>query len=96
MPREYHHIQDYEKEILELKSQGYTLRAIGEKFGFTHKQMHNFITRYNANQRKHENVNKDTEEFLFEEESFFDDNGIEHIVDEDLYCAEHDDFYEEF
>ena len=23
-------------------------------------------------------------------------NGIEHIVDEDLYCAEHDDFYEEF
>ena len=50
----------------------------------------------NANQRKHENVNKDTEEFLFEEESFFDDNGIEHIVDEDLYCAEHDDFYEEF
>ena len=52
MPREYHHIQDYEKEILELKSQGYTLRAIGEKFGFTHKQMHNFITRYNANQRK--------------------------------------------
>lgn len=50
----------------------------------------------NANQRKHENVNKDTEEFLFEEESFFDDDGIEHIVDEDLYCAEHDDFYEEF
>ena len=52
MPREYHHIQNYEKEILELKSQGYTLRAIGEKFGFTYKQMHNFITRYNANQRK--------------------------------------------
>ena len=52
MPREYHHIQHYEKEILELKSQGYTLRAIGEKFGFTYKQMHNFITRYNANQRK--------------------------------------------
>ena len=31
MPREYHHIQNYEKEILELKAQGYTLRAIGEK-----------------------------------------------------------------
>ena len=30
MPREYYHIQDYEKEIMELKSQGYTLRAIGE------------------------------------------------------------------
>jgi hypothetical protein len=52
MPREYNHIKDFEKEILELKSQGYTLRAIGEKFGFTYKQMHNFITRYNANQRK--------------------------------------------
>ncbi len=52
MPREYRHIQKYEKEILELKSQGYTLRAIGEKFGFTYKQVHNFITRYNAKQRK--------------------------------------------
>jgi len=40
------------KKILELKSQGYTLRTIGEKIGFTYKQMHNFITRYNANQRK--------------------------------------------
>ena len=52
MPREYRHIQEYEKEILELKSQGYTLRAIGERLGFTYKQLHNFITRYNANQRK--------------------------------------------
>ncbi len=52
MSREYNHIKEFEKEILELKSQGYTLRAIGEKFGFTYKQMHNFITRYNANQRK--------------------------------------------
>lgn len=46
--------------------------------------------------RKSERHNKDTENCLFEEESFLDDNGIEHIVDEDLYCAEHDDFYEEF
>ena len=53
MPREYRHIQEYEKEILELKSQGYTLRAIGEKLGFTYKQVHNFITRYNTKQRKH-------------------------------------------
>lgn len=52
MPREYRHIQNYEKEILELKAQGYTLRAIGEKFGFTYEQVHNFITRYNAKQRK--------------------------------------------
>ena len=52
MPRKYNHIKNFEKEILELKSQGYTLRDIGEKFGFTYEQVHNFITRYNANQRK--------------------------------------------
>ena len=52
MPREYRNIQKYEQEISELKSQGYTLREIGNKFGFTYKQMHNFITRYNANMRK--------------------------------------------
>lgn len=52
MPRSYRHIQEYEKEILELKSQGLTLREIGEQLGFTHKQIHNFITRYNTKQRK--------------------------------------------
>ena len=29
-----------------------TLREIGERLGFTYKQVHNFITRYNRNQRK--------------------------------------------
>jgi DNA-binding CsgD family transcriptional regulator len=52
MPREYRRIQEYEKEILELKEQGLTLKEIGERFGLTHKQVHNFISRYNANQRK--------------------------------------------
>ena len=52
MPRSYRHIRIYEKEILEMKSQGYTLRQIGEKYGFTQKQVHNYITRYNAKQRK--------------------------------------------
>ena len=52
MSRSYRHIQGYEKEILELKSQGLTLREIGERLGFTHKQIHNFITRYNTKQRK--------------------------------------------
>ena len=52
MPRSHQYISDYEKEILELKSQGMTLRGIGERFGFTRKQVHNFITRYNAKQRK--------------------------------------------
>lgn len=52
MPRSYRHIQGYQKEILELKAKGLSLKAIGEKYGFTYKQVHNFITRYNANQRK--------------------------------------------
>ena len=52
MARSYRHIQKYEKEILELKEQGLTLREIGERLGFTYKQLHNFITRYNTNQRK--------------------------------------------
>ncbi len=52
MPRSYQHISNYEKEILELKSKGLTLRGIGAKLGFTEKQVHNFITRYNEKQRK--------------------------------------------
>ena len=39
MPREYRHIQEYEKEILELKKQGFTHREIGEKFGLTKLQI---------------------------------------------------------
>ena len=41
-----------EKEILELKKQGLTLRQIGERLGFSQKQVHNFISRYNEKQRK--------------------------------------------
>ena len=52
MPRSYKHIKEYENEILELKAQGYTLREIGAKYGFTYEQIHNFISRYNINQRK--------------------------------------------
>ena len=52
MPRSYQHISNYEKEILELKSKGLTLREIGARFGFTEKQVHNFITRCNEKQRK--------------------------------------------
>ena len=35
--------QKHEKEILELRSQGMTLREIGEKLGFTHKDMRGFV-----------------------------------------------------
>ena len=52
MPRSYQKIKEYELEILELKSQGLTKREIGERFGFTYEQVHNFISRHNMNQRK--------------------------------------------
>ena len=52
MSREYRHIKQYETEILGLKKQGLTEREIGERLGFTIKQIHNFITRHNANIRK--------------------------------------------
>lgn len=37
MARSYRHIQEYEKEIIELRSQGLRLNEIGEKYGFTNK-----------------------------------------------------------
>ena len=52
MPRSYRHIQEYEKEILELREQGKTKREICNRLGFTMKQLTNFITRYNTKQRK--------------------------------------------
>jgi DNA-binding CsgD family transcriptional regulator len=52
MSRSYRHIKEYEKEILELRAQGLTKREIGERLGFSIKQLTNFITRYNTNQRK--------------------------------------------
>lgn len=39
MPREYRHIQEYEREIIELYEKGLTLREIGEKFSFTAKHL---------------------------------------------------------
>ena len=52
MPREYRHIQEYEKEILKLREQGNSYREIGEKFGFSKKQISKFFERYNEKQRK--------------------------------------------
>ena len=52
MARSYRHIQQYEKEIMELREHGMTLRQIGDRLGFSVKQLKNFITRYNENQRR--------------------------------------------
>ena len=52
MPREYRHIKQYEKEILEFKSEGLTQREIGERLGFSYEKIHTFFHRYNRKQRK--------------------------------------------
>ena len=52
MPREYSHIKDFEKEILEMKSKGLTQREIADKLGFSKYQIKEFFHRYNKNQRK--------------------------------------------
>lgn len=52
MPRSYRNISMYEQEILEMKSQGKTLREIGKQLGFSYEQVHNFISRHNERQRK--------------------------------------------
>ena len=52
MPRSYRHIEEYEEEILRLRSEGKTRREIGDQLGFTLEQIHSFITRYNRKQEK--------------------------------------------
>lgn len=52
MPRGYRHMEEYEKEILELRAQGKTRREISEKLGVSIKQIEGFITRYNRRQEK--------------------------------------------
>ena len=49
MPREYRHMKQYEKEILELKAKGLTQREIGEQLGFRQSQVKEFFKRYNRN-----------------------------------------------
>ena len=52
MSREYRHIQQYEKELLELKEKGLTVREIGERYGLSYEKTHDFFKRYNRRQRK--------------------------------------------
>ena len=52
MSREYRNVKLYEKEILSLRAQALSLKAIGEKLGLRRKQIDNFFTRYNNKQRK--------------------------------------------
>ena len=52
MPRNYRHIMQYEKEMMKLKEEGKTVREIGEIFGLTYEQTHDFFKRQNRKKRK--------------------------------------------
>ena len=52
MARSYRHIQQYEKEMLEMKANGMTVKEIGEHFGLTYEQAHGFFKRHNRKERK--------------------------------------------
>ncbi len=52
MPRSYRHIKEYETELLSLREQGLTETEIGNRLGFSFKQVHNFFYRHRTNQRK--------------------------------------------
>jgi len=52
MSKSYRKMEEYEEEILRLRTEGKTNREICEKFGFSIKQIKDFITRYNTRQKK--------------------------------------------
>lgn len=52
MPREYRHIKQYEKEILELRKEGLTHREIGERLGFEQIKVKKFFERHRIKERK--------------------------------------------
>ena len=52
MARSYRHIQQYEKEILEMKENGFTHQEIGKRLGFTKEQVKGFVKRQHKKERK--------------------------------------------
>ena len=52
MSREYRHIKQFEKEILELHEKGLTHRDIGERLGFTREQVKEYFYRKYKQNRK--------------------------------------------
>ena len=52
MSRKYTKINQYEKEILQWKSEGITNREIARRLGMEYSQVHNWVSRYNERQRK--------------------------------------------
>ena len=51
MARKYTHMVALEQEMIEMINVGSTLREVGEKYGFTYKEMREFKSRYNRKQK---------------------------------------------
>ncbi len=52
MPREYQHIKQYEKEMIELKEAGLTKREIGERLGISFEQVKGVLKRKRRREEK--------------------------------------------
>ena len=52
MARSYIHIQEYEREILELKEKGLTHKEIALRLGFSKEQVKGFVKRQHKKERK--------------------------------------------
>ena len=52
MARSYRHIQEYEREILELKGKGLTHKEIALRLGFSKEQVKGFVKRQHKKERK--------------------------------------------
>ncbi len=52
MPRSYFNIQQYEKEILEMKKQGMLSPEIAKRLGLKKDQIQSFLKRYEKNKRR--------------------------------------------
>ena len=52
MARSYRHIQEYEREILELKEKGLTHKEIALRLGFSKEQVKGFVKRQHKKERK--------------------------------------------
>ena len=45
-------IRQYETELFRLKEEGLTVKEIGERFGLSYEQTHDFFKRHNRKERK--------------------------------------------
>lgn len=52
MPREYKRIIQYENELIRMREEGLTHREMGEKLGYSKRQIKEFFCAYNEKQRK--------------------------------------------